>query len=184
MERPPRKPEERLFSRKTLLLSFLQGASVLLIVVGVFIVARLRGEPETNVRALAFTTLIIANLALILANRSWNRIIVATLRVPEPDPVVDFCRFVRSSRPRALCSLYPGSFPVLDVACQRPSDPLERRCGVFFGQAHDDLERKSEFTALSGSLKLDNAILASLALRPASTPLPSTPKTHSAMDTK
>ena len=59
MERSPRKPEERLFSRKTLLLSFLQGASVLLIVVGVFIVARLRGEPETNVRALALTTLII-----------------------------------------------------------------------------------------------------------------------------
>ena len=84
MQRPPRKPEERFFTRKTLLLSFLQGASVLLIVLGVFIIARLRGEPETNVRALAFTTLIIANLALILANRSWNRIIVTTLRSPNP----------------------------------------------------------------------------------------------------
>ena len=104
MERPPRKPEERLFSRKTLLLSFLQGASVLLIVVGVFIVARLRGEPETNVRALAFTTLIIANLALILANRSWNRIIVATLRSPNP----------------ALWWIFAGSLGVLGLVLYVP----------------------------------------------------------------
>lgn len=84
MERSPRDPKQAFFSRKTLLLSLLQGASVLFIVMGVFVVARMRGEPETNVRALTFTTLIVANLALILANRSWNRIILATLRSPNP----------------------------------------------------------------------------------------------------
>ncbi len=35
-------------------------------------------------RALAFTTLIVANLGLILANRSWSRTILATLRTPNP----------------------------------------------------------------------------------------------------
>jgi P-type Ca2+ transporter type 2C len=84
MERPPRDPRQAFFSRKTLLLSLLQGASVLFIVMGVSVVARLREEPETNIRALTFTTLIIANLALILANRSWNRVILATLRYPNP----------------------------------------------------------------------------------------------------
>jgi P-type Ca2+ transporter type 2C len=84
MRRPPRNPQQPLFDHRTLLLSFLQGASVLLITLAVFIIAHLRGEPETNTRALTFTTFIIANLALILANRSWTRPIVATLRSPNP----------------------------------------------------------------------------------------------------
>jgi Ca2+-transporting ATPase len=84
MNRPPRDPRQPLFDRHTLLLSLLQGASVLLIALAVFVIAHLRGEPETNTRALTFTTLIIANLALILANRSWTRLIVATLRSPNP----------------------------------------------------------------------------------------------------
>lgn len=84
MRRPPRNPQLPLFDHRTLLLGFMQGASVLVIALGVFIIAHLRGEPETNTRALTFTTLIIANLALILANRSWTRPIVATLRSPNP----------------------------------------------------------------------------------------------------
>jgi len=43
-----------------------------------------RGETETNVRALTFTTLIIANLALILTNRSWTRTIFTMWRSPNP----------------------------------------------------------------------------------------------------
>jgi Ca2+-transporting ATPase len=84
MRRPPRDPQLPLFDHRTLLLSFLQGASVLVIALGVFIIAHLRGEPETTTRGLTFTTFIIANLALILANRSWTRPIVATLRSPNP----------------------------------------------------------------------------------------------------
>ena len=61
MRRPPRDPQLPLFDHRTLLLSFLQGASVLVIALGVFIIAHLRGEPETNTRALTFTTFIIAN---------------------------------------------------------------------------------------------------------------------------
>ncbi|MGC2195622.1 MAG: cation-translocating P-type ATPase [Terriglobales bacterium] len=84
MNRPPRDPHEPLFDRRTLLLSFLQGASVLAIALAVFVIAHLRGEPEANTRALTFTTFVIANLALILANRSWTRLIVTTLRSPNP----------------------------------------------------------------------------------------------------
>ena len=84
MRRPPRDPQLPLFDHRTLFLSFLQGVSVLVIALGVFIIAHLRGEPETTTRALTFTTFIIANLALILANRSWTRPIVATLRSPNP----------------------------------------------------------------------------------------------------
>jgi P-type Ca2+ transporter type 2C len=84
MNRPPRDPRQSLFDHRTLLLSLLQGASVLAIALVVFAIAHLRGEPETNTRALTFTTFVIANLALILANRSWTRLIVATLRSPNP----------------------------------------------------------------------------------------------------
>ena len=80
MKRPPRNPKEPVFSRRPLVISLLQGASVLLIVLAVFIVARHRGLDEQQARALAFTTLIVANLALILSNRSWSRTILDTLR--------------------------------------------------------------------------------------------------------
>jgi Ca2+-transporting ATPase len=55
---------------------------VLAIVVAVFAIAWYlhRGGPEA--RALAYTTLIVANLGLILTNRSRTRTILATLRTP------------------------------------------------------------------------------------------------------
>lgn len=77
---PPRNPREPLFSKRTLLLSLLQGASVLIIVLAVFTISLHRGQGEQEARALAFTTLIIANLGLIFTNRSWSRTILATLR--------------------------------------------------------------------------------------------------------
>jgi len=82
MNRPPRNPKEPLFSRKTLVMSLLQGVSVLLIVLAVFGISLSRGQGELEARALTFTTLIIANLGLILTNRSWSRTILSTLRSP------------------------------------------------------------------------------------------------------
>jgi Ca2+-transporting ATPase len=84
MERPPRDPKQPLFDRRTLTLSLLQGVSVLFVVLAAFAAAVFRGETETNVRALTFTTLIIANLALILTNRSWTRTILKMWRSPNP----------------------------------------------------------------------------------------------------
>src|SRR5581483_11738877 len=82
MTRPPRRAQEPLFSRRTVGVSWLQGGSVLLIVLAVYLVTLYRGQGELEARAMAFSTLIVANLALILTNRSWSQTIVATLRLP------------------------------------------------------------------------------------------------------
>jgi Ca2+-transporting ATPase len=84
MQRPPRDPREPLLSRQHLVLSFFQGLSVLAVVIVVFALALHRGESAVNARALTFATLVIANLMLILANRSWSRIIILSLRAPNP----------------------------------------------------------------------------------------------------
>ena len=83
MHRPPRNPRERLFSLKTVSISLLQGASVLGIIVGVLAASTSLGHPDENTRrTLAFTTLVVANLCLILTNRSWSRGILSMFREP------------------------------------------------------------------------------------------------------
>jgi Ca2+-transporting ATPase len=82
MTRPPRRPDAPLFGRRTVGISVLQGLSVLLMLLFVYGISLKRGQSDEDARALAFTTLIIANLGLIFTNRSWSRLIVATLRSP------------------------------------------------------------------------------------------------------
>jgi Ca2+-transporting ATPase len=82
MRRPPRGLAEPLFGRRTVLLSVLQGLSVLTIVLAVFSIARSLGHGENEARALTFTTLVVANLGLIFTNRSWSRTLINTLRSP------------------------------------------------------------------------------------------------------
>jgi P-type Ca2+ transporter type 2C len=81
MRRPPRAPNTSLFSRRLVILSLLQGLFSLLVVTGVFEIARRLGQGDANARTLAFTTLVISNLCLILTNRSWSRSIIASLSV-------------------------------------------------------------------------------------------------------
>lgn len=77
MRRPPRPPREPLFGRRLVGVSSLQGVSVLAVVLAVFAVAQYRGEGEMGARALTFTTLVFANLGLILVNRSWSTTAIA-----------------------------------------------------------------------------------------------------------
>jgi Ca2+-transporting ATPase len=82
MRRPPRSTRERLFSWQIWIVSLLQGGAAMLAVVVALLLARSwnLGEPET--RALAFTTLVGGNLALVWSNRSWSRSLLAALREP------------------------------------------------------------------------------------------------------
>jgi Ca2+-transporting ATPase len=84
MNRPPRDPNKPLFSRNALGLCLLQGLSVLAIVMAIFAISLYRGQDVPEARALTYTTLIAANLALILANRSWSRTILETISTPNP----------------------------------------------------------------------------------------------------
>lgn len=82
MRRRPRNPNEPLFGRKNVFFSILQGLAVFGVVLAVFGISWFRGQSENEARALSYTTLIIANLGLILTNRSRTRTILATLRTP------------------------------------------------------------------------------------------------------
>ena len=81
MHRPPRDATVPLFGGTTLLLAFVQGLGALAVVMVAFAWAHARlTEPEA--RAFAFATLVVGNLALILSNRSSQRSLWASLRVP------------------------------------------------------------------------------------------------------
>ena len=80
MNRPPRNPQGPLFGKRTVALSLLQGLIVLGILLAVFSIALYRGQGEAEARALTFTTLIVANLALIFTNRAWSPTNRSTLR--------------------------------------------------------------------------------------------------------
>jgi P-type Ca2+ transporter type 2C len=82
MQRPPRSRHESIFDRRTLAMSLIQGACILLVSLGVFILAARGVDGEIVPRTMAFVTLISANLMLILTNVSWKRSLPATLRSP------------------------------------------------------------------------------------------------------
>ncbi|NYB51977.1 MAG: cation-translocating P-type ATPase [Methanobacteriaceae archaeon] len=81
MKKPPRSSKEALFNRGTIGMSILQGVVVLFIVMGIYIFT-LNSQGEELARTLSFTTLIFANLALIMTNRSWSLTILETINSP------------------------------------------------------------------------------------------------------
>jgi Ca2+-transporting ATPase len=82
MSRPLRNPTLPLFGGRLLGLGLLQGASGLLIVLAIYLSALWSWLNASDATALSFTTLVVANLGLIIANRSWTRTIWSTLRTP------------------------------------------------------------------------------------------------------
>ncbi len=72
MERPPRRVTEGILSRRALTTALLQGAAALAAVLSVFWWALAAERPDDVVRSLAFATLMLANLGLIVVNRSWH----------------------------------------------------------------------------------------------------------------
>ncbi len=82
MRRPPRNPTSSMFGIRLLGLGLLQGASALLIVMSIYLSALGGLLNVADATALSFTTLIVANVGLIFANRSWTRTSWSTLRTP------------------------------------------------------------------------------------------------------
>ena len=80
MNRKPRSMDKKLFNREAAVVSFLQGFVVLLIVILIFVNSINRGLGEDTARTMAFATIVTANIALILTNRSWEHTIIGTFR--------------------------------------------------------------------------------------------------------
>ncbi|MGB5948544.1 MAG: cation-translocating P-type ATPase [Parvibaculum sp.] len=79
MRRPPRDPESPLFSGALIAWSLVQGAFSLGVVAGMTWLAMSRGMSEPEVRALAFVSLVLTNVALIFANRSFSASLLTAL---------------------------------------------------------------------------------------------------------
>jgi len=82
MRRPPRNPMTPLLGSRILAFGLLEGVSALLIVLAVYLSAIWGWLDVADALALSFTTLVVANLGLIFANRSWTGSIWSTLRTP------------------------------------------------------------------------------------------------------
>ena len=74
MKRPPRAANELFFGRKKILFSLFKGILLLLCVLLVFVLSIQEGHSEGEVRAIAFSTLIIGNIFLILTDLSRTRV--------------------------------------------------------------------------------------------------------------
>jgi Ca2+-transporting ATPase len=72
MTRRPRAPDAPLFSASLLISSLLQGGAALLATSAVYLAAVQHGLPEEDVRVLSFLTLVLSNLGLVIANRSYR----------------------------------------------------------------------------------------------------------------
>jgi len=82
MRRPPRDPACPLFNREIVLLALLQGLGVLAIVLAVLFFAMQNDHTYDDARTLAFSTLVVANIGLILTNRSWSLSLISILKRP------------------------------------------------------------------------------------------------------
>jgi Ca2+-transporting ATPase len=81
MHRPPRKSNESLFSVPTVGMSLIHGFVALGLVLTTWIGAGKLGFGVDTQRALSFISLVVANLAVILTNRSWSHSILHSMGV-------------------------------------------------------------------------------------------------------
>ncbi len=79
MRRPPRRVDAPLFDRRMLVVSILQGASLLAATLFAFRLGLAHTGADASARAMAFTTLIAGNAGLILVNRTWRGSVLSIL---------------------------------------------------------------------------------------------------------
>jgi Ca2+-transporting ATPase len=82
MRRPPRAPDEPLFTWALIAWSLLQGTLAFAVVAAIYVLALQSGMPVPEVRALAFFSLVVVIVSLILVNRSFSASLLTALRRP------------------------------------------------------------------------------------------------------
>ena len=82
MNRQPRNLDEPFFGVNKILISCLQGGGILIMTLLVYGTGLHVGYGEKVVRAMTFLTLMVANIAIILANRSWTSSIFKIIVTP------------------------------------------------------------------------------------------------------
>jgi P-type Ca2+ transporter type 2C len=84
MRRPPRATDSSLFDRDTVALGLLQGLGVLAVLLAVYGLELGRNHNTEEARALAFATMVLASLGLILSGRSRLHGVIATFGTKNP----------------------------------------------------------------------------------------------------
>ena len=79
MNRNPRPTNENIFDKKTVLISIFQGISSLVIVLLIYQGLLTTGHAENEARALAFFSLILTNIIILVINVSWSKSLIKTL---------------------------------------------------------------------------------------------------------
>ena len=82
MSRPPKNINEPFFGATKIIFSCLQGVGILAITAAIYFGCLYLGYDVKEVRAMAFTTLIVSNIAVILTNRSWTDNIFKIIATP------------------------------------------------------------------------------------------------------
>lgn len=73
MKRPPRNLNQTMFNPKKVFIIALQGMGILMATFILSVIATNSGRSETEVRTIAFTSLVLTNLLLIIINLSWTK---------------------------------------------------------------------------------------------------------------
>ena len=84
MQRPPRDPQQPLFSGGLIGWGLTQGLLAFSLVGGVYAIGKYQAMPEDELRALTFFALVLSMIGLILVNRSFSSSLWAALRRPSP----------------------------------------------------------------------------------------------------
>jgi len=84
MQRPPRDPQQPLFSGGLIGWGLTQGLLAFALVGGVYAIGKYQAMPEDELRALTFFALVLSIIGLILVNRSFSSSLWAALRRPSP----------------------------------------------------------------------------------------------------
>jgi Ca2+-transporting ATPase len=80
MSRSPRNQKERMFNKRTIALCVLQGLIILALMFVILFTCLSANYGEDYTRTLMFASLVVANIGLIMSNRTWSQNVISSLR--------------------------------------------------------------------------------------------------------